>query len=184
MMSPSQLLECRIQPLDRPIIALDTQILLDAALGRDLDSYKLVKKVGDMAGRQEVVILETADTLDEVRYEGKRLKKTAGDSCHLDLMEFVLAKATVVNFPPERCSWDDELHHLGKMNIQYFRLVADEMAEVLATKNKRLLRANRNFLRDDPELGRITTPSNCLKFLNTLDRIFELNQAVESKNYE
>lgn len=178
MMSPHQLLECRIQPKDRPIIALDTQILLDATLGRDLDSFRLVKKVGAMAEKQEVMILETADTLDEVRFRGMQLKKSAGASCCLDLVESILDKATVVKFPPERSSWDDELHSLGRLNVQYFRLVADQMAEVLATNNPKLLRANRNFLQDDPNLGRITTPSNCLKFLDTLDKIFQLNQGV------
>ena len=178
MMSPHQLLECRIQPKDRPIIALDTQILLAATLGRDLDSLALVEKVGDMAERREVMILETADTLDEVRFKGMQLKKNAGDSCRLDLVESILDQATVVKFPPERCPWDDELHSLGRLNVLYFRLVADEMAEILATNNRGLLRANRNFLQDDPNLGRITTPSNCLKFLDTLDRIFQLNQAV------
>lgn len=179
MMSPDQLLQCRIQPHDRPVIALDTPILLDAALERNVDSFRLVKKVGFMAERQEVMILETADTLDEVRYRGKQLKKKTGASYSFDLMESILDKATVVKFPPERyCPWDDELHSLGKLNVQYFRLVADEMAEVLATNNSQLLRANRDFLQQDPDLGRIITPSNCLQFLNTLDLIFQLNQGV------
>lgn len=179
MMSPDQLLECRIQPHDRPVIALDTQILLDATTGRIPDSLALVKKVGDMAKRRDVMILETADTLDEVRYRGMQLKKNAGVFYLFDLVESILDKATVVKFPPERhCPWDDELHSLGKLNVQYFRLVADEMAEVLATNNPRLLRANRDFLQQDPGLGRITTPSNCLQFLNTLDLIFQLNQGV------
>lgn len=177
-MSPDQLLECRIQPKDRPIIALDTQILLVSTLGRDLDCFRLVEKVGDMAKRQEVMILETADTLDEVRFKGRQLKKSAGASCCLDLVESILDTATVVKFPPERCPWDDELHGLGNLNVQYFRLVAEQMAEVLATNNPRLLRANKNFLQQDPDLGRITTASNCLQFLNTLDKLFQLRQGV------
>jgi hypothetical protein len=178
MMSPDQLLKCRIQPHDRPIIALDTQILLDAALGRDLDSYKLVKKVGDMSGRQEVIVLETADALDEFRHRKNKWTETPGSLCNLKLVDSILNRATLITFPQERCEWDDVLPNLGKINVQHFRLVADGPAEILATKDRRLLRANKDHLQQDPGLGRITTAANCLQFLNTLDLLFQLNQGV------
>ncbi len=178
MMSPHQLLECRIQPKDRPILALDHQIIFDAALGRDVASLALVEKVGALAANGGVMILETPETLNATRLQANRLRKNVGDPCYLDLVESILAKVTLVDFTSERSPWDNELFRLGPVNILYFRLVTDHAAELLVTNNQGLLRANKDYLQQDPNLGRITTPANCLQFLNTLEQLFQLNQAV------
>lgn len=179
MMSPDQLLECRIQPHDKPILAIDTNVFLDAVFARHQSSVMLVERVGDLVGKNQAMLLETPDAIDEVRKTQLRLKRqmisTLGSQ---KMIDSVLSMATIVNLSDKPCDWDYTLENLGAVDIQLFRLVAEEGAEILVTRDERLLRANKTYLQQDRNLGRIIKPSNGLQFLNTLDKIFQLNQSV------
>lgn len=179
MMSPDQLLECRIQPRDKPILALDSNVFLDAVFARHQSSVDLVERVGDLVGNNQAMLLETPDAIAEVRKTHQRLKRRmSSTSGSQKMMNSVLEMATVVRFSENPCDWEYVLRNLGPVDIQLVRLVTEEGAEVLVTRDDRLLRVNKTYLQQDRNLGRIIKPSNGLQFLNTLDLIFQLNQGV------
>lgn len=179
VMSPDQLLECRIQPRDKPILALDTNVFLDAVFARHQSSVILVERVGDLVENNQAMLLETPEAIEEVKQMHWRLKQQMTSVPGSQrIMDSVLGMATLVNFSDNHCEWKDVLGNLGAVDIQLVRLVTEEGAEVLVTRDERLLRVNKTYLQQDRNLGRIIKPSNGLQFLNTLDLIFQLNQGI------
>lgn len=168
---------CNIQPKDRPKIVLAADVKLNAVFGWDVPSMLLVDEVLALAGKGEVNLLETQDTIDDFKTEVQFLRQSV-PGVKITLMEKLIGQATVSQFDHERLEWADRIQGIGEAAAQHVSFIAEDEAEVLATTDPELLTANKRFFQQKCHSGRILSPSHCREYLHTVAKIFQLNQGV------